>query len=110
MWTSLKSLDGREFCFMLNSLIRDDMKLTDEVANQVPPRDVTGRGNSRTRRVLLGVLERYSEGHRAICMNVYIYVYHSCVCVSVCVCVFVCVCVCGCCMYVCVRARACVCE
>jgi hypothetical protein len=52
VWTSLKSLNGREFCFMLNSLIRDDMMLTDEVANQVPPRDVTGRGNSRTRRVL----------------------------------------------------------
>ena len=39
VWTSLKSLDGREFCFMLNSLIRDDAKLTDEVADQVPPRD-----------------------------------------------------------------------
>jgi hypothetical protein len=52
VWTSLKSLNGREFCFMLNSLIRDDMKLTDEVADQVPPRDVLGRGNSRTRRVL----------------------------------------------------------
>ena len=39
MWTSLKSLNGREFCFMLNSLIRDDAKLTDEVADQVPPRD-----------------------------------------------------------------------
>jgi hypothetical protein len=39
VWTSLKSLNGREFCFMLNSLIRDDAKLTDEVADQVPPHD-----------------------------------------------------------------------
>jgi hypothetical protein len=39
VWTSLKSLNGREFCFMLNSLIRDDTKLTDEVADQVPPRN-----------------------------------------------------------------------
>jgi hypothetical protein len=36
VWTSLKTLNGREFCFMLNSLIRDDAKLTDEVADQVP--------------------------------------------------------------------------
>ena len=35
VWTSLKTLNGREFCFMLNSLIRDDAKLTDEVADQV---------------------------------------------------------------------------
>ena len=61
---------------MLNSLIRDDMLLTDEVANQVPPRDVTGRGNSRARRVLLGVLERYSGGTELIvCIYMYIYVY-----------------------------------
>jgi hypothetical protein len=39
VWTSMKDLDGREFCFMLNALIRDDAKLTDEVADQVPTRD-----------------------------------------------------------------------
>jgi hypothetical protein len=36
----MKTLNGRErkteFCFMLNSLIRDDATLTDEVAEQVP--------------------------------------------------------------------------
>ena len=97
---------------MLNSLIRDDMMLTDEVANQVPPRDVTGRGNSRTRRVLLGVLERYSEGHRAICMYVYVYLYHSCVCVCVCVRVCVLACVLACvraCVRVYARERECAC-
>ena len=36
VWTSFKTLNGREFCFMLNSLIRDDATLTDEVAEQVP--------------------------------------------------------------------------
>jgi hypothetical protein len=35
VWTSLKALDGREFCSMLNALIRDDAQLTDEVADQV---------------------------------------------------------------------------
>ncbi len=35
VWTSFKTLNGREFCFMLNSLIRDDARLTDEVADQV---------------------------------------------------------------------------
>ena len=39
VWTSLKDLDGREFCSMLNALIRDDAQLTDEVADQVPTRD-----------------------------------------------------------------------
>ena len=48
VWTSLQTLNGREFSFMLNSLIRDDAKLTDDVADQVP----TGGGNSHsTRRV-----------------------------------------------------------
>ncbi len=36
VWTSMKTLNGREFCFMLNTLIRDDATLTDEVADQVP--------------------------------------------------------------------------
>jgi hypothetical protein len=39
VWTSLKSLNGCQFCSMLNSLIRDDARLTDDVADQVPPRD-----------------------------------------------------------------------
>ena len=38
VWTSLRDLDGREFCSMLNALIRDDAQLTDEVADQVPTR------------------------------------------------------------------------
>ncbi len=58
VWTSLKTLNGREFCFMLNSLIRDDAKLTDEVANQVPTRDMASRESRSTRRRTLerGVL------------------------------------------------------
>ena len=34
VWTSLKALDGREFCSMLSALIRDDAQLTDEVPDQ----------------------------------------------------------------------------
>ena len=40
VWTSLKALDGNEFCSMLNALIRDDAQLTDTVADQVFTRDV----------------------------------------------------------------------
>jgi hypothetical protein len=35
VWTSAKKLDGREFCSIFNSLIRDDALLTDDVADQV---------------------------------------------------------------------------
>jgi hypothetical protein len=58
VWTSLKTLNGREFCFMLNSLIREDAKLTDEVANQVLTRDMASRESRSTRRRTLerGVL------------------------------------------------------
>ncbi len=39
VWLSYNTLNGRKFCEMFNSLIRDDAKLTDEVADQVPTRD-----------------------------------------------------------------------
>jgi hypothetical protein len=35
VWTSVKVLDGREFCFMLNELVRNDALLDDDVADQV---------------------------------------------------------------------------
>jgi hypothetical protein len=35
VWTSVKQLDGREFCFMFNELIRNDEQLEDKVAKKV---------------------------------------------------------------------------
>ena len=35
MWTSLRQLNGREFCSIFNELIRDDPLLDDRVADQV---------------------------------------------------------------------------
>jgi hypothetical protein len=35
VWTSAKMLDGREFCFILNELVRDDLLLTDDIADRV---------------------------------------------------------------------------
>ena len=35
VWTSQKRLGGREFCFILNELIRKDALFTDEVADQL---------------------------------------------------------------------------
>jgi len=35
VWTSVKELDGREFCFILNELVRNDLLLTDDIADRV---------------------------------------------------------------------------
>ncbi len=34
VWTSEKHLQGREFCFIFNELIRDDERLEGDVAKQ----------------------------------------------------------------------------